>query len=75
MATVLEGKKAAEMSDEFSQDPKDILPERYDDEQDGLFMDVPPEKKRGIAAQGDSTYEIIPRRIDEHFHQAYLGQG
>jgi len=46
--------------------------EREDDEQDGLFVDVPAEEERGVAAQRQRGDEILPRRLQEELEQSRL---
>lgn len=40
-----------------------------DDEEDGLFVDVPAEEEGGVATEGDGTDEGIPCWIEEEFYE------
>jgi len=45
-----------------------------DDEQDGLFMHVPAEEKRGIAAKRHGRNKGLPSGLEEKFDEADLGK-
>lgn len=46
--------------------------ERYDDEEDGLFVDVPAEQERCVAAQCQCSYEVVPGRANEELYKRDL---
>ena len=45
---------------------------RYDDEQNGLLMDMPAEQKGGISAKSDGADKMIPGWFRKQFDQAHL---
>lgn len=56
MAGYGQGTEGAQMASVLERDEA----ERDDDEEDGLFVDVPAKQKRGISTQRDGPYEAVP---------------